>query len=81
MVPKMYNTWCLPVSSDILNIPDNPNIPEIPDLPPIPEIPIIIQISWSLWFRKGMTLDVCPVIPEILNIPDILTGYYKYYNH
>ena len=26
----MYNTWCLTVSTDILNIPDIPNIPEFP---------------------------------------------------
>ena len=27
----MYNTWCLTVSTDILNIPDIPNIPNIPE--------------------------------------------------
>ena len=37
----------------------------------IPDIPIIIQISWSLWFQKSMTLDVCPDIPKILNISNI----------
>ena len=37
----------------------------------IPDIPIIIQISWSLWFQKGMTLYVCPDIINISLIPDI----------
>ena len=37
----------------------------------IPDIPIIIQISWSLWFQKSMTLDVCPDIPANPEIPDI----------
>ena len=41
------------------------------DIPTIPDIPLIIQISWKLWFQKGITLDICPDIPEILNIPDI----------
>ena len=47
------------------------DIPVIPHISTIPEIPIIIQISSRLWFRKGMTLDVCTDIPEIINIPDI----------
>ena len=33
MVLKMYDTWCLSVSSDILNIPDIPKIPDIPEFP------------------------------------------------
>ena len=28
-------------------------------------------MSSMLWLRKGITLDVCPNIPDILNIPDI----------
>ena len=35
----MYNTWCLSVSPDILNIPDIPNIPHIPAIPKVPDIP------------------------------------------
>ena len=45
----------------------------ISDIHTIPDIPIIIQISWSLWFQKGMTLDVCPNIINISVIPDIPT--------
>ena len=45
----------------------------IHETPPIPNPPIIIQISWSLWFQKGMTLDVCPDIINISLIPDIPT--------
>ena len=59
MVPKRYDTWC----------PDIINSSAIPD---IPEIPIFIKISPWLWFRKGMTLDICPNISEILNMPKIL---------
>ena len=29
----MYDTWCLSVSHDILNIPDIPDIPDIPEFP------------------------------------------------
>ena len=31
MVWKTYDTWCLCVSPDILNIPDIPDIPNIPE--------------------------------------------------
>ena len=41
----------------------------IPDIPTIPDIPAIIQISWSLGFQKGMTLDICPDIINISLIP------------
>ena len=41
------------------------------DIPTIPEIFIIIQISFRVWFQKGMSLYVCSNIPEILNIPNI----------
>ena len=50
---------------DILNIPV---IPDIPEIPTISETPIII--SWSLWFRKYMTLGVC-LYPDIRNNADI----------
>ena len=49
----------------------------IPVILTIPDISAIIQISWSLGFQKGMTLDVCPdiinisVIPYIPDIPTI----------
>ena len=43
----------------------------IPYISTIPDIPIVIQISWSLWFQKGMTLDVCLDIKNISLIPDI----------
>ena len=33
----MYNTWCLSVTPDILNIPDIPEIPHILDIPAIPK--------------------------------------------
>ena len=46
-------------------------IPDIPDIPTIPEISIVIQISLRSWFRKGITLYMCPDIPEIVNIPSI----------
>ena len=54
----MYDTWCLSVTPNILNIPDIPEIPDIPNIPTIPEIPIIIQISSSLWFRKTVSISV-----------------------
>ena len=38
MVPKMYDTWCLSVSPDILRIPDIPTIPDVPDIPDIPNL-------------------------------------------
>ena len=28
-------------------------------------------MSSMVWWQKGITLDVCPNIPEILNIPNI----------
>ena len=37
------------ISTDIFNIPDVLNVPDIP---------IIIYISSSLWFQKGMILDI-----------------------
>ena len=40
----MYDTWCLSVSPDILNIPDIPEIPYIPDIPDIPAIPTVPDI-------------------------------------
>ena len=68
----MYDTWCLSVSPDILNIlPDILNIPDIPEISHISEISIIIQICLRLWFQKGITLYACSDIPEIPNIPDI----------
>ena len=45
---------------------------ELFDIPTNPEISIIIQISLSLSFQKGMILDVCPDIPDNLNITNIL---------
>ena len=45
----------------------------IHETPPIPNPPIIIQISWSLWFQKDMTLDVFPDIINIYLIPTFLT--------
>ena len=44
---------------------------DIIKIPVIDEISIIIQIRSRLLFKKGMTLDVFPDIPEILNIADI----------
>ena len=44
---------------------------ELFDIPTNPEISIIIQISLSLWFQKGMILDVCPDNLNITNILDI----------
>ena len=41
MAPKIYDTWCLTVTPDILN---NPHIPEIPDIPDIPAIPKVLNI-------------------------------------
>ena len=61
----------LDVCYDIRDIFNIPVISHIHDILTILEITIIIQISSRLWFRKGMTLDVCPDIPEIINIPDI----------
>ena len=64
MLRRRYDIWCLSVFTDIpwiLNIPDISNIPDIPtnlEIPIIPEIPIIIQHIWSLWFWKGLTLEV-----------------------
>ena len=43
-----------------------------PDIPTIPYIPIIIQISWSLWFQKGMTVDV-QTLSTVLSFNTFLT--------
>ena len=71
-----YGQFDQSVSTDIFNIPDIPNIPDVPDVLNVPDIPIIIYISSSLWFHKGMILDnrseFCD-IPVIPNIPDIPT--------
>ena len=45
----------------------------IHNIPTIPDIPIIIQISWSLRFQKGMAHDICHGIINISVIPDIPT--------
>ena len=37
----MYDTWCLSVTHDILNIPDIPEIPYIPAIYMVPDIPDI----------------------------------------
>ena len=68
MAPERCDTWYLSFCFNILNIPDIPNIPVIPT---ITEMSIIIQTSSRLSFQKGMTLDVCHDIPDILNIPVI----------
>ena len=39
MVLKIYNSWCLSVTPDILNIPEIPYIPPITLVPDIPDIP------------------------------------------
>ena len=42
VVWKTYDTWCLCVSPDTLNIPDIPDIPNIPEDPDIPDIPNLL---------------------------------------
>ena len=37
----MYDTWCLSVTPDILNIPEIPYIPDIPAIPKVLDIPDI----------------------------------------
>ena len=49
----MYNTWCLSVTPDILNIPDIPEIPYIPDIPPIPLVPDILDIPFYYHTKSG----------------------------
>ena len=75
-----YGQFDPSVSTDIFNIPDIPNVPDVPNIPYIlnvPDIPIIIYISSSLWFQKGMILDIpseicdIPVIPNIPTIDEI----------
>ena len=46
----MYDTWCVSVTPDILNIPD---IPEIPDIPPIPKVPDIPYIPFYYHAKSG----------------------------
>ena len=46
----MYNTWCLSVTPDILNIPE---IPYIPDIPPIPIVPDIPDIPFYYHAKSG----------------------------
>ena len=46
----MYDTWCLSVTPDILNIPD---IPEIPDILVIPEVPNIPSIPFYYHAKYG----------------------------
>ena len=87
MVSKTYDTWCLSVMilltfSTLLTFPPFQKVPslfksaqimmELFDIPTNPEIFIIIQISLILSFQKGMILDVCPDIPDNLNITNIL---------
>ena len=47
--------------------------PTLMTVPPFLEIPIIISISSSLCFCKGMTLDICPDIPEFSTFLSFLT--------
>ena len=42
VVWKTYDTWCLCVSPDTLNIPDIPDIPNIHEDPDIPDIPNLL---------------------------------------
>ena len=49
----MYDTWCLSVSPDILNIPDIPEIPYITDIPVIPEVPDIPDIPFYYHAKSG----------------------------
>ena len=56
---------------DILNIPDIPNINDSPTIPKNSHHHL--SLSSSLCFCKGMTLDVCPDIPEFSTFLSFLT--------
>ena len=43
----MYDTWCLSVTPDTLNIPDIPNIPSIPKVHDIPGIPFYYHAKFQ----------------------------------
>ena len=49
----MYDTWCLSVTPDILNIPDIPEIPYIPDIPAILKVPDIPDIPFYYHAKSG----------------------------
>ena len=49
----MYDTWCLSVTPDILNIPDIPKIPHIPDISTIPKVPDIPDIQFYYHAKSG----------------------------
>ena len=49
----MYDTWCLFVTHDILNIPDIREIPYIPDIPAIPKVPDIPDFPFYYHTKSG----------------------------
>ena len=49
----MYDTWCLSVTPDILNIPHIPEIPDIPVIPTFPKVPDIPDIPFYYHAKSG----------------------------
>ena len=64
----MYDTWCLSVTPDILNIPDIPEIPYIPDIPPIPLVPDIPDIPFYYHTKSGCPSSKIDRVMAILKI-------------
>ena len=75
----MYNTWCLTVSTDILNIPDIPNIPEFPlflKFPTFQTFPFYYHAKYGCPSSKiGRVIAICvkcaKIIPEKKKKKDI----------
>ena len=67
MVLKIYNTWCLSVTPDILNIPDIPEIPNIPTIPKVHDIPDIPFYYHAKFQAPSLKIDW--VMTVLVNLP------------